>query len=124
MNVEIGAEAAQFPEKEYINGIVFAVLQLSRAGRRVGSILFRLRPLWSLFSSLDVNILRHGEKGCVLLLFTFLLQGPQKRFLFTDGWSKPDFVKDILVRPISSSATSAISKIRELHGEVDSIQPF
>jgi hypothetical protein len=25
MNVEIGAEAAQFPEKEYINGIVFAV---------------------------------------------------------------------------------------------------
>jgi hypothetical protein len=26
MNVEIGAEAAQFPEKEYINGIPFAVL--------------------------------------------------------------------------------------------------
>ncbi len=25
MNVEIGAEAAQFPEKEYINGIVAAV---------------------------------------------------------------------------------------------------
>ncbi len=25
MNVEIGAEAAQFPEKEYINGITFAV---------------------------------------------------------------------------------------------------
>ncbi len=25
MNVEIGAEAAQFPEKEYINGISFAV---------------------------------------------------------------------------------------------------
>ncbi len=25
MNVEIGAEAAQFPEKEYINGIFFAV---------------------------------------------------------------------------------------------------
>jgi hypothetical protein len=24
MNVEIGAEAAQFPEKEYINGIAFA----------------------------------------------------------------------------------------------------
>jgi hypothetical protein len=24
MNVEIGAEAAQFPEKEYINGIVVA----------------------------------------------------------------------------------------------------
>ncbi len=25
MNVEIGAEAAQFPEKEYINGIAFEV---------------------------------------------------------------------------------------------------
>jgi hypothetical protein len=25
MNVENGAEAAQFPEKEYINGIAFAV---------------------------------------------------------------------------------------------------
>jgi hypothetical protein len=25
MNVEIGAEAAQFPEKEYINRIAFAV---------------------------------------------------------------------------------------------------
>jgi hypothetical protein len=25
MNVEIGAEAAQFPEKGYINGIAFAV---------------------------------------------------------------------------------------------------
>ncbi len=28
MNVEIGAEAAQFPEKEYINGIAVAVQQL------------------------------------------------------------------------------------------------
>jgi len=27
MNVEIGAEAAQFPEKEYINGIGVAVQQ-------------------------------------------------------------------------------------------------
>jgi hypothetical protein len=26
MNVEIGAEAAQFPEKEYISGIFVAVL--------------------------------------------------------------------------------------------------
>ncbi len=25
MNVEIGAEAVQFPEKQYINGIAFAV---------------------------------------------------------------------------------------------------
>jgi hypothetical protein len=28
MNVEIGAEAAQFPEKEYINGIFLAVYLL------------------------------------------------------------------------------------------------
>jgi hypothetical protein len=27
MNVEIGAEAAKFPEKEYINGIAVAVYQ-------------------------------------------------------------------------------------------------
>ncbi len=29
MNVEIGAEAAQFPEKLYINGIAVAVLTTS-----------------------------------------------------------------------------------------------
>jgi hypothetical protein len=29
MNVEIGAEAALFPEKEYINGIAVAVYGLS-----------------------------------------------------------------------------------------------
>jgi hypothetical protein len=28
MNVEIGTEAAQFPEKEYVRGILFAVLTL------------------------------------------------------------------------------------------------
>ncbi len=28
MNVEIGAEATQFPKKEYINGIAVAVCQL------------------------------------------------------------------------------------------------
>ncbi len=30
MNVEIGTEAAQFPEKEYINGIFIAVRYFSR----------------------------------------------------------------------------------------------
>ncbi len=30
MNVEIGAEAAQFPEKEYINGIAVAVCNNGR----------------------------------------------------------------------------------------------
>jgi hypothetical protein len=33
MNVEIGAEAAQFPEKEYINGIAVAVC--SKKGRPI-----------------------------------------------------------------------------------------
>ncbi len=42
MNVEIGKEAAQFPEKEYINGIFFAVRdgmtapQHSNNSRRAG----------------------------------------------------------------------------------------
>jgi hypothetical protein len=35
MNVEIGAEAAQFPEKEYINGIAVAV-RPSQKGRSRG----------------------------------------------------------------------------------------
>jgi hypothetical protein len=30
MNVEIGTEAAQFPEKEYINGIFVAVWYITR----------------------------------------------------------------------------------------------
>ncbi len=32
MNVEIGAEAAKFPEKEYINGIAVAVQHIVLAG--------------------------------------------------------------------------------------------
>ncbi len=40
MNVEIGTEAAQFPEKEYINGIFLAVQTLRRTeGEGVGRIL-------------------------------------------------------------------------------------
>jgi hypothetical protein len=31
MNVEIGTEAGQFPEKEYINGIAFAVYHTAMA---------------------------------------------------------------------------------------------
>jgi hypothetical protein len=37
MNVEIGAEAALFPEKEYINGIAVAVF----------SKIFRFLKVWS-----------------------------------------------------------------------------
>jgi hypothetical protein len=35
MNVEIGAEAALFPEKEYINGSFFAGLKKNRANLKV-----------------------------------------------------------------------------------------
>jgi hypothetical protein len=37
MNVEIGAEAAQFPEKEYINGIAFAVCTVYAPGVLCGA---------------------------------------------------------------------------------------
>ncbi len=37
MNVEIEAEAAQFPEKEYINGIAFAVWILLRSKATCGN---------------------------------------------------------------------------------------
>jgi hypothetical protein len=41
MNVEIGAEAAQFPEKEYINGIAFAVqTHLIRTGKLEARMIF------------------------------------------------------------------------------------
>ncbi len=41
MNVEIGAEAAQFPEKEYINGIAFAVYS------QIGSIPLNILKYWN-----------------------------------------------------------------------------
>jgi hypothetical protein len=37
MNVEIGAEAALFPEKEYIYGIFVAVLEIAQPGGRRSS---------------------------------------------------------------------------------------
>jgi hypothetical protein len=37
MNVEIGAEAAQFPEKEYINGNVVAVYDVEKTIRQNNS---------------------------------------------------------------------------------------
>ncbi len=43
MNVEIGAESAQFPEKEYINGIAVAVYVGQEAGKGQPSSLPDLR---------------------------------------------------------------------------------
>jgi hypothetical protein len=37
MNVEIGAEAAQFPEKEYINVIAFAGSNIKENKKRLAS---------------------------------------------------------------------------------------
>ncbi len=44
MNVEIGAEAAQFLEKEYINGIAFAVHKVTWTCIMVPS--GQIRPAW------------------------------------------------------------------------------
>jgi hypothetical protein len=49
MNVEIGTEAAQFPEKEYINGIFVAVylkLLAHRLELRLHGFFFIHRPLF------------------------------------------------------------------------------
>jgi hypothetical protein len=40
MNVEIGAEATQFPEKEYINGIAVAVQEIGNKSNRFTGCLF------------------------------------------------------------------------------------
>ncbi len=50
MNVEIGTEAAQFPEKEYINGIAFAVYTTA-----------------TLFSSWSLN-------NCLMTTFTVVIR--------------------------------------------------
>jgi hypothetical protein len=45
MNVEIGNEAAQFPEKEYINGIAVAVQEGRLAGPVFYVYVFYLEPM-------------------------------------------------------------------------------
>jgi hypothetical protein len=55
MNVEIGTEAAQFPEKEYINGIFVAVWIMMYKGQRYTDYIRRLQrvvvclgwPVWA-----------------------------------------------------------------------------
>jgi hypothetical protein len=43
MNVEIGTEAAQFPEKEYINGIFNLVLHLPEEKEYINGIFLAVR---------------------------------------------------------------------------------
>ncbi len=42
MNVEIGAEVAQFPEKDYINGIAVACGEKDGGGGKYGQYLLKL----------------------------------------------------------------------------------
>ncbi len=52
MNAEIGAEAAQFPEKEYINGIAFAVCAQPRYVATIKSLfLVGLYKVWDMEGS-------------------------------------------------------------------------
>jgi hypothetical protein len=63
-----------------------------------------------------------GEEGKDQKKTTAKSSGIFQYIFFTDGRSKTDFVFEILVRPMSSSAISTEQPIRELHREVDSIQ--
>jgi len=65
-----------------------------------------------------------GEEGKDQKKTTAKSSGIFQYIFFLDGRSKPDFVYfEILVRPISSSATSTEQPISELHGEVGSFKP-
>ncbi len=56
MNVETGAEAALFPEKEYINGIFFAVHTSTDEKRK--SLILTIKT----FKKLEVKIYLHTSK--------------------------------------------------------------
>jgi hypothetical protein len=60
MNVEIGAEAALFPEKEYVNGIAVAVRWVTRNGSH-----------WFMFRECkgDKILEGHTQRGCRLAGF-------------------------------------------------------
>jgi len=75
MNVEIGAEAAQFPEKEYINGIAVAVCAIEWTTHKNQH---DCRRLSSNFSALVVM----ASQQITPSLFTFLWSGPVSRRIF------------------------------------------
>ena len=52
MNVEIGAEAAQFPGKEYINGIAFAVYLLLINLHTVPIYEINIKKEWQIFKQI------------------------------------------------------------------------
>ncbi len=71
MNVEIGTEAAQFPEKEYINGILLAVQSKTKCKRKLSPDIFvckytgyceltMLRMIWNLPKPMALMAWVHG----------------------------------------------------------------
>jgi hypothetical protein len=62
MNVEIGAEAALFPEKEYINGIAVAVRSATSQTRRSISIKSSLKIFRSICMRIDRIIYKFYNK--------------------------------------------------------------
>ncbi len=72
MNVEIGAEAAQFPEKEYINGIFVQVhqkldLQLQGQPSWMESLLSKGKQSDHSLINLDCNNKPHIRTNCTVI---------------------------------------------------------
>jgi hypothetical protein len=95
MNVEIGTEAVQFPEKEYINGIFVAVYSnfltkkiCSRAQFRVASVInswFFWLALEIYLSSVGgwgggggVNMINPSSQRSVLMSMSLILSSPTR----------------------------------------------
>ncbi len=73
MNVEIGAEAAQFPEKEYINGICRCSVDLNGTLVCAHLICVPLRPMSVLMPNLALVETKHiTEKLYFLKMENFL----------------------------------------------------
>ncbi len=69
MNVEIGAEAALFPEKEYINGIAVAV-RAERGSRGVNHALELIKKMKELLEGQLEGQLKGQLKGLWIFLFS------------------------------------------------------
>ncbi len=60
-----------------------------------------------------MKVAQNHSRNCAKDLYKVFLEGAQslREDSITDGWlKKPDFVKEILVRPMSSSVTSTSSQ--------------
>jgi hypothetical protein len=75
MNVEIGTEAAQFPEKEYINGIFVAVClrQKKEMLCRESAVVLVTHQLQYLEQADLIVVLKQGEIQVQILLILFFI---------------------------------------------------